>query len=163
MSSVIVNISAPDILIQDPANQCAYLIPGDVVYDYRVMPEDLIRIGAGAITFVIPEDNYFEEVPPYRSNPEVGVAVLIQYPAGEVSFYLTLDQLQIFKVEQPTEHEGYGISFVMPTGMELIEELPPLMRAMLQSGESCYPGPICDLWGVGIDPVSPIANAAIEN
>lgn len=136
----------PDVLIQDPVRHCSYLIPAVAMQSYRVQPEDYLKMGSESVTFVIPDDDLVEEVPPFLRNSEAVPSVLIQHPAGATSYFLTFEQLQLFKCSEDTI-PPYGIAFVMPVGMELIEELPPLMHASLQSGESCVPGPICPPWG----------------
>lgn len=134
----------PDVLVQDPVRQCCYLIPADSLTRFRVRPADFLRLGSEAVTFVIPDDEFIEQVPPFLKSQDALPSVLVQHPAGSASYFLTYEELQLFKVPEGTELPSYGIAFVIPTGMELIEDLPPLMRAALQSGESgCIPLPIC--------------------
>lgn len=126
----------PDVLIQDPVRQRVYLLPADQMDSYQVGPETWSQLESTVITFTIPGAEQVVEVPPYNSAPKQEYSsVLIQYPDGETAYFLTYEQLQQFTIEQPIEKKTYGISFVIPMGMEMIEELPAMMRSMLQSGE----------------------------
>ena len=126
----------PDILIQDPVRECAYLLPASVMDVHRASKNTWEQVEYGTVTFVIPDENFIEEVPPFNSCPDENPSVLIQYPHGEASYFLTFDQLQHYKTDKPVEHGEYGISFVIPLSVELIEELPAVMRGLLQSSES---------------------------
>jgi hypothetical protein len=126
----------PDILVQDPLNKCSYLLPASKLQSYKMTPETLTEIKLETVTFVIPDDNnYIEDVPPFHKAQDGKPSILIQYPAGEVAFYLTFADLQEFKITKAEQYASYGISFVIPMGMELIEELPMLMRGVLQTQE----------------------------
>jgi len=125
----------PDVLIQDPIRKRAYLLPADQMDAYQVGPETWSQLEPSVVTFTLPGVEEVVEVPSYNSAPSQEPSVLIQYPDGKASYFLTYEQLQQFIIEQPNEKKGYGISFVIPMGMEMIEELPAMMKSMLQSGE----------------------------
>ncbi|WP_026730845.1 hypothetical protein [Fischerella sp. PCC 9605] len=125
----------PDVLIQDPIRKRAYLLPAEQMDAYKVGSETWSQLDTTVVTFSIPGAEQMVEVPSYNSVPNQEPSVLIQYPDGKASYFLTYEQLQQFIIEQPTEKEGYGISFVIPMGMEMIEELPAMMKSMLQSSE----------------------------
>lgn len=130
----------PDILIQDPLHECAYLLPASDMNAYQTGPETWTQLDTGTVTFVIPDKDFVEEVPPFNQSLDQTPQVLIQYPQGHVSYYLTFEQLQRYRTEQPTQKGvGYGISFILPRGVELIEELPALRRSSLQSQEVGMP------------------------
>jgi hypothetical protein len=135
-SQSVVFQALPDILIQDPERECAYFLLASQLETHRTSKEIWERVGFGTVTFVIPDENFIEEVPPFNSCPDENPSVLIQYPHGETAYFLDFEQLQSYKVTQPLESVEYGISFVIPISVELIEELPAVMRALLQSGES---------------------------
>ena len=126
----------PDILIQDPLHECAYHIPAARLADYHTGPDVWAQLTSDAVVFVIPGADEIEEVPPFFASSGNEPSVLVQFPAGSSSYLLSWEDLQTFQIEQPTEYwEGFdGVSFVLPRGMELIEQLPAVRRAMLQSG-----------------------------
>ncbi len=126
--------AVPDVLIQHPAKQAKYLIPGERLSEFTVRPETWSRFGTEAVTFVIAtEDDLLEEIPPVNREPDADPAIHIQHPAQEAAYYITAEQLAEFATDEVDE---YGISFVVPAGHELIEEMPALMRGLLQSQES---------------------------
>lgn len=127
----------PDVLIQDPNRGRIFFVIADELKKYANDKSSWASIGSNTVTFVIPDENYFEEVPPFSQSSTEAPDVLIQWAAGQTSFLLTYEQLGNYEVPENFEKgEGhYGISFIIPRGTELIEELPPLMAAMLQSGE----------------------------
>jgi hypothetical protein len=126
----------PDILIQDPVHECAYHIPSDSLRKYRTGPDVWERLTPETVTFVVPGESDIEEIPPFSASPDNQPSVLIQFPADESSYLLSWTELQEFQIAQPTEYwDGFdGLSFVLPRGMELIEQLPAMRRALLQSG-----------------------------
>jgi hypothetical protein len=126
----------PEILIQDPIHECAYRIPAARLSDYRTGPGAWTQLTPETVTFVIPGAEDIEEVPPFVASADNEPSVLIQFPTDQSSYLLSWAELQQFQIDQPTEYwDGFeGVSFVMPRGMELIEQLPALRRAALQSG-----------------------------
>lgn len=128
-------LALPDVLVQDPVRKRNYFLPKERLASFAVQPDGLDKIGIGTVTFLIPNGEPLLTVPPFNVSPDAAPSVLIQHAAGKKSYYLTFDQLQEFVIDYEPGRSGYGISFVIPTGMELIEELPPLMKAALQTGE----------------------------
>jgi hypothetical protein len=128
--------SLPDILIQDPIHECAYLIPSERLREFETGPDMWTRLTPDTVTFVIPGIDAIEEIPPFSAAPENQPSVLIQFPVDQSSYLLPWDEMQAFQIAQPTEYADNfeGVSFVLPRGMELIEQLPAVRRAMLQSG-----------------------------
>jgi hypothetical protein len=126
----------PEILIQDPIHECSYHIPAARLSEYRTGPDAWTQLTPETVTFVIPGTEAIEEVPPFVASADNEPSVLIQFPTDQSSYLLSWDELQQFQIDQPTEYwDGFeGVSFVMPRGMELIEQLPALRRAALQSG-----------------------------
>lgn len=105
----------PDVLIQHPRIDRSYLIPASALRQHQSGPDDLLRIGPDTVTFVIPDEEFIEEVPPFLRIPTDSPSVLIQYPTGRQAFYLTSAQLATYTVDQPRERGvGYGISFIIP-------------------------------------------------
>ncbi|MGK9353688.1 hypothetical protein ACSS1H_12195 [Acinetobacter baumannii] len=128
-------ISLPDILIQDPSKSISYLITAEKMVQYKLKPTELALIDDNVVTFVIPDDELVDEIPPFLKSDKGVPSVLIQHPVGSASYLLSNQELSKYEVSQEVI-PSYGLAFVMPTGMELIEDLPPLMAATLQSGES---------------------------
>jgi hypothetical protein len=126
----------PEILIQDPIHECAYHIPTDRLREYQTGPEVWAQLTPDTVTFVVPGVADIEEVPPFFASPDNEPSVLIQFPTDESSYLLSWEELQKFQIAQPTQYwDGFdGVSFVLPRGLELIEQLPAVRRAFLQSG-----------------------------
>ncbi|MCL2581276.1 MAG: hypothetical protein FWE35_02350 [Streptosporangiales bacterium] len=125
----------PNVLIQDPARSCAYFIKSEELTEYRSTPATWSRLDDSTVSFVIPDGEVIDEVPSFLRNPEIDPSVLIRYSRGQASYFLRFEDLQKFEVSQPTESLDTtdSISFIVPRGTELIEELPTLRRALLQS------------------------------
>jgi hypothetical protein len=125
----------PNVLVQDPARGCAYYIPAVDLGDFEATVATWGQLDDSTVTFVIPDGDLIDEVPPSLRTPELTPSVLIRYTRAEKSYFLTNDDLQRFRVVQPMDaFDPESISFILPRGTELIEELPLLRRALLQSG-----------------------------
>jgi hypothetical protein len=125
----------PNVLIQDPARECFYYIPAEDLRKFEAGPDTWTQVNTGTVVFLIPDGDLVEEVPPFIRPGESRPSVLIQYRRGEAAYFLTFEQLNQFATEWgsteiPDEHV---ISFIMPIGQELIEQLPELRRALLQT------------------------------
>lgn len=125
----------PSVLIQDPLSECAYLIGADRLREHKMSPEKLVYVDDGVITFSIPEDEFIEPTPPFNATRTSTPAVIVQFEAGQTAYFLTYNDLQEYRVDQPSEYGGYGISFVIPVANEFLEKLSPVQYASLQSGE----------------------------
>jgi hypothetical protein len=124
----------PNVLIQDPARGCAYYIKADELHKHEVTPETWSRLDDSTVTFVIPNGDLVDEIPAYLRNPELDPSVLIRFGQGQTAFFMSFDELQAYKIPQPESSlDDDQISFIIPYGTELIEELPALRRALLQS------------------------------
>lgn len=125
----------PNVLIQDPARGRAYYLRGEDLAEFRTTPETWAQLNDTTVSFVIPDGEVIDEVPSFLRTPEINPSALIRYSRGQSSYFLTFEDLQRFSVEQPTESldTADSISFIVPRGTELIEELPSLRRALLQS------------------------------
>ncbi len=105
------------------------------VDEFRTTPATWSLLNDSTVTFVIPDGEVIDEVPSFLRTPEVEPSVLIRYSRSQSSYFLTFEDLQRFVATQPTENLNTfdSISFVFPRGTELVEELPALRRALLQS------------------------------
>lgn len=129
--------TVPDILVQDPVRDRWFLVPGTGLSKYETSVSSWDAIGPNTVTFVIPDESVFSEVPPFTQGTDDLPSVLIQWPKGKASFLMDYDDLTKFEVEERrTAKLNYGISFIIPRGTELIDELPTLRAALLQSGEN---------------------------
>lgn len=125
-----------DILIQDPLNECSYLVPAEALKNHEVSEEIWTELTPNTVTFVIPDGDIVETAPPANRSPEGRPDVLIQHPGADGAYFLTYEDLLDHRLDiNPGEALQYGISFSIPYGYELIEELSPLRRSLLQSGE----------------------------
>lgn len=125
----------PNILIQDPARYSAYYIHADELVEFQATPDTWAQLDDTTVTFAIPDGDVIDEVPSFLRAPELEPSVLIRHARGKRAYFLTFEDLQKFRVDQPTETLDVkdSISFIIPRGTELIEELPTLRRALLQS------------------------------
>ena len=124
----------PSVLIQDPARECAYSITASQLQEHEVKPETWARLDDSTVTFVIPNGDLVDEIPAYLRNPELDPSVLVRFGQGKNAFFLSFDELQQYKIAQPdSSFDDEQVSFIIPRGTELIEELPALRRALLQS------------------------------
>lgn len=125
----------PNVLIQDPARDRAYFIKSEELAEFRTTPATWSQLNDTTVTFVIPDGEVIDEVPSFLRTPEVEPSVLIRYSRSRSSYFLTFEDLQRFAVTQPTNSLNVddSISFIVPRGTELIEEMPALRRALLQS------------------------------
>ncbi|WP_027556391.1 hypothetical protein [Bradyrhizobium sp. Cp5.3] len=126
--------SLPDVLIQHPGKGCAYFIPANILNGHRATPDTFANLRSGTVTFCISGTDLIDEVPPYNDEPGDSPDVLIRYLADRTAYFLSYDQLSKFKVEQPElPLSGEYVSFIVPGGMEFVEEIPLLKRGLLQS------------------------------
>lgn len=129
----------PNVLIQDPVRGCAYAILADELEEYRTDADSWSNLDEATVTFTIPDGETIDEVPPFMRDPTLKPSVLLRYPTGKASYFIPFDALQEHQTDQPVlRSDGNNISFVLPRSMEMVEELPGLTRAMLQSGTSGY-------------------------
>lgn len=125
----------PDILIQDPARGRAYFVKAEKLAEFRTTPATWARLNDTTVSFIIPDGEVIDEVPSFLRTPEAEPSVLIRHSRSQSSYFLAFEDLQRFTVTQPTEslNAAGSISFIVPRSTELIEELPALRRALLQS------------------------------
>ena len=127
----------PIVMIQDPQRQCIFFIPAEELKKFKATTETWTKLNSGTVTFVIPNGELFEEVPPFINPGETEPSVLIQYRKDQTDYFLIYDQLEAYKVKLDHHFkEDNLISFIIPIGWELIEELPSVRRALLQSNTS---------------------------
>lgn len=125
----------PNVLIQDPVRGRAYFVKAEELAEFRTTPATWAQLNDTTVSFVIPDGEVIDEVPSFLRTPEAEPSVLIRYSRSQSSYFLTFEDLQRFAVTQPTEslNTADSISFIVPRGTELVEELPALRRALLQS------------------------------
>jgi len=127
----------PTVLIQDVLNGRSYLLDGDDLEKYVMTKDKLSEIGYDTVTFVIPEENKLLDLtPPFTQIPSNNPSVIIQHHSQKKAYFITSNQLINHLIPQPESlGDGYDFSFILPHGTELIEELPEMMKGLLQSGE----------------------------
>ena len=129
----------PSVLIQDPVRGCAYAISAEELEKYRTSADTWSNLNESTVSFTVPDGEAVDEVPPFLRDPGLTPSVLLRYPHGQASYFVPFDALQAYRIEQPTRpEEGNVISFILPRAMEMVEELPRLTRALLQSGTSGF-------------------------
>jgi hypothetical protein len=126
-----------DILIQDPLHDCAFLVPGDEIGAYEVDREAAGRAPAGTVTFSVSGAAAVEEMPDAPDAPVEYPSVLIRYPDAEAAFLLSYDDLRQFEQEMHTDVAGfgpnYGIAYTLPYSRDLVQSMPAVQMARLQS------------------------------
>lgn len=126
----------PNILIQDPVEEIAFLLTADQLGRFETNAGTWSQMGLNTVTFTIPEEGLVEEVPPFARASSDRPDVLIQWKTAEKSYFLPYSKLSEFATPLGrSKGQGYDVSFALPRGTELIDELPALRRAILQSGE----------------------------
>ncbi len=124
----------PDVLIQHPAKACAYLIPATELIKFKARSNDFVQLGSDTVTFSISGEELLDEVPPFNQDASNEPNVLIRYLKDRTAYFLSFSQLEQYRVSQPeTPFGDHYISFIMPGGMELVQEIPFLKRGLLQS------------------------------
>lgn len=137
-SGVLNNYRTPVVLIQDVLNQRSYLLDGSDLEKHLLTKEMLSEIGNETVTYVIPEETSFMDfMPPFMQVPSANPSVIIQHHSQEKSYFISSQDLIKYLTPQPRTHgDGYDVSFILPHGTELIEELPEMMKGLLQTQES---------------------------
>lgn len=135
ISNVKVFNELPNLLIQDSEKENTFYIPSNEMEQFLVNGNTWEKMTPGTVTFVIPDENYFEEAPPFTQYGVENPPVLVQFPKGESAYFLTYEDLQPYKIERPESHPVGTMSFVIPRGTELWEELPRMKWMDLQSNE----------------------------
>jgi hypothetical protein len=124
----------PNVLIHDPARAIAYYLPSEELGGFEATPDTWAKLDDTTVAFVIPDGEIVDEVPSFLRAPELRPSVLIRYSRGQSAYFLSFEDLQRYTIEDPPPLDtATSISFVIPKGTELIEELPALRRALLQS------------------------------
>lgn len=127
-------VTLPNVLIQDPARDCAYYIKAEQLQGFKTSEQTWSIVNDTTVTFTIPDGDLVDEVPSFLRAPELEPSVLIRYMRGKESYFLSFEELQQFRISQPRESfDSQSISFIIPRGTELIEEMPALRRSLLQS------------------------------
>jgi hypothetical protein len=130
----------PSVLIQDPTRGSNFILSAEQLREHAVNASTWDAFPENTVTFRIPvAGDLFEDIPPYVRDADSRPSVLIQDPAREIAFFIDSKDLDRYLVDSaPVTPESYGISFIMPVGMELIEELPEVMKGPLQAGEGGF-------------------------
>ncbi|GGA58697.1 hypothetical protein GCM10007416_34850 [Kroppenstedtia guangzhouensis] len=136
LSNTVIFEDLPDVLIQDPHHEYAYFIPADELKSFQVSGETWEHVTPGTVTFVIPDENYVEEAPPFTQYGVESPSVLVQFPRDESAYFLKNEDLQKFRIDQPETQPVGSMSFVIPRGTELWQEVPKMRAWELQSGEA---------------------------
>jgi hypothetical protein len=124
----------PALVIQDIQHDCAYHIPSEELEKYRATQETWNKVDYSTVTFIIPDQAILEETPPlFRSDVSKEPSVLIQYRRKREAYFLGFDELQKYKIPQPDEFIEGTLSFIIPIGMELLQEMEGGFPRPLQS------------------------------
>src|ERR1043165_7401204 len=119
----------PDVVIHDPSRQNTFIIPAAELVKYEYTGNKGEGLDSGTVTFVIPTEDYVEELPPFIDPSVNSPSVLIQYRKDDKAFFLSYDQLLHYAADMQTAmNNTASISFIIPIGLELIKELPALRR-----------------------------------
>jgi hypothetical protein len=123
----------PAVLIQHPTKGCAYYLSEADISLFSTTAESLAGLRAGTVTFTI-SDELVDEVPPFNLDPANEPDVLIRFAKDRTSYLVSAAELERFRVDQPRSSFGdHYVSFIIPSGLELVEEIPLLKKGLLQS------------------------------
>lgn len=126
--------SLPSVLIQHPTRGCAYFIPELDLLKYKADAKAFAKLRSGTVTFVIAGEEIVDELPAFNQDPSNQPDVMIRFPHDRTSYLVPFAELEKYQVDQPTTSFGdHYISFIVPGGMELVEEIPLLKKGLLQS------------------------------
>jgi hypothetical protein len=124
----------PAILVQHPGRSCAYFIPADRLVDFLATPDVFAKLRPGTVAFTISGEEIIDEMPPFNQDPSDAPDIQICFAPDRTSYVVPFEALEQFKIEQPKFRFGTDyVSFIIPAGMELVEEIPLLKRGLLQS------------------------------
>ncbi len=66
----------PDVLIQDPASGAAFFVTATQLQaKHKFDADDLQRVNGGTVTFVVPDEDFLQDAPPFKASPEVETSV----------------------------------------------------------------------------------------
>lgn len=125
-------VELPDILIQDSKNAIYYFIPSAKL---SLLQTESIEQRENIITFSIPNGDLIEEVNDFPITNEIS-SVLINDPRWNMQYLITYEDLKKYEIktfEEVSKIIDNCLSFIIPTGDELIEDVPNLSPSMLQS------------------------------
>lgn len=141
-----------DVYIQDPINNCGYLITGTELVKHFHVVESEAQNTIECITFAIPDaDSLTSAVPTFNQSDKENCPIKVYDMATKSCFIIPRNILANYKVKLD-EFNPHGISFIMPIQSDLIEELPAMMRGLLQTGEAVV------ILGMRKDPMPATAN-----
>jgi len=124
----------PDVLIQHPTKSCAYYLTSAQLESYRADSEKFAKLRSGTVTFVITGGEIVDELPAFNQDPSDQPDILVRFPRDRTAYLLPYTELERYKVDQPIDSFGdHYMSFIVPGGMELVEEIPLLKKGLLQS------------------------------
>lgn len=122
----------PDVLIQDSKLAISYYIEAKELGKY-VADENMNL--ENTVTFVITQGELLDDVNLTNSS-YINQSVLIKHSKSNTQYYIPFNKLEDFKINAIDQIEKIAdgcITFILPTGDELLEDVPNLSRAMLQS------------------------------
>jgi len=136
-------VELPDVLIQDSKNAISYFIPSAKLCSFEIKS---IEQRENIITFSIPNGDLIDEVNDFPITNEIS-SVLINDPRRNIQYLITNEELKRFEIktfEEMSQIVDNCLSFIIPTGDELIEDVPNLSPSMLQNSTPIteFPAPI---------------------
>jgi len=131
----------PDVLIQHVAKGRTYYIPATEIAAFKADRTIWQNLGPDTVVFSVPDTEFIEAVPPFLRIPKETPSILIQHARGKASYFVSSEQLSKYDVTgKEVNIDPERVSFSVPFGTELVEKMPEVVQAMLQSGE--WTGPI---------------------
>ncbi len=121
----------PNVLIQDSANVSPYYFKSGELKKFEV---NSLEDTENTVTFLIPNGDLFDEVSPqtFEENP----SILIKFPKDNSQYLIPNNKLIDYKIESFDEMASISnecLTFIIPRGDELLEDIPNMSPAMLQS------------------------------
>lgn len=124
----------PSVLIQHPTRGCAYYVSDTDLKKYKADAQAFASLRSGTVTFVIAGEELIDELPTFNQDSTDQPDILVRFPHDRTAYLVPFSELEQYKTSQPDSSFGdHYVSFIIPNGMELVEEIPLLKKGLLQS------------------------------
>lgn len=119
-------------MIQNRVTEQIYFIKGSTLDKYEYDGNTI----ENAVHFILPDNDIVDVVDEYENTYQhESETIIIHFHRAEKSFKIDVDDLYYFELsERELENVGDSfVSFILPTPNDLIERIPAMRPAMLQS------------------------------
>ena len=124
----------PDVIIEDPIHLRTFFIPHKKLVHFEASPALLKQVDTGTVTFVIPDQDSLNEIQPFVETSDGVSSFLIQFRKTKTAYFITYDQLLDFSAESSIAQNDNVIRFIIPFGLESVEDLPTIRNIGASQG-----------------------------